>query len=248
MNLVELGNRIRRQREKRGLKQADIANALQISAQAVSKWERGENAPDIAVLLDLAKVLGVTADWILGRSEQDRDTFEATVLCTSLNQFAETASRLPPRDVAAKANGVFHLLTEAVLRYEGVPVKYVGDGFLAFFSGTDHARRAVQAALHGKELVASRDLIVTLHAGDIYLGAIGHAEYARPDITGQTVNTAFLVLAWVAEHVPEGVALTGAVAEKLGGSLPVRQLKRMRVKGVPGGLDLFVPGKAGKSS
>ncbi|MEZ6186165.1 MAG: helix-turn-helix transcriptional regulator [Planctomycetota bacterium] len=34
-----------------GSSSAIVANALQISAQAVSKWERGENAPDISVLL-----------------------------------------------------------------------------------------------------------------------------------------------------------------------------------------------------
>ena len=42
MLLSELGNRIRSQRERLGLKQQDIANALQISPQAVSKWERGK--------------------------------------------------------------------------------------------------------------------------------------------------------------------------------------------------------------
>ena len=104
MNLVELGLRIKTLREQRGFKQRDVANALQISAQAVSKWERGENAPDIAVLLDLSKLLGVTTDTLLGRRESEDDTFEATVFCTSLNGFAHRAATLrgcaiirPPR-------------------------------------------------------------------------------------------------------------------------------------------------------
>ena len=67
MLLGELGQRIRTQRERLGLKQHDIANALQVSPQAVSKWERGENAPDIAVLGELCTLLGVTTDWLLGR-------------------------------------------------------------------------------------------------------------------------------------------------------------------------------------
>ena len=71
MNLKQLGSRIREMRERRGLKQADIARALQISAQAVSKWERGDNAPDISLLLDLSRLLGVTTDWLLGRDETD---------------------------------------------------------------------------------------------------------------------------------------------------------------------------------
>jgi transcriptional regulator with XRE-family HTH domain len=76
--LEELGRRIRERREIRGLKQIDIANALQISAQAVSKWERGENAPDITVVGSLARILGVTTDWILGCQDAPGDDFEAS--------------------------------------------------------------------------------------------------------------------------------------------------------------------------
>ncbi len=42
-----IASRIQQQRLKLGLTQDNIACALQISPQAVSKWERGENAPDI---------------------------------------------------------------------------------------------------------------------------------------------------------------------------------------------------------
>ena len=158
MNLKILGERIRTRREKSALKQADIAHALQISAQAVSKWERGENAPDLAVLLDLCKLLGVTSDWLLGRFETDRDTFPATVFCSDVTGFARRAARMPPRELAAWANGIFHLVTEAVLRCEGVPVKYVGDGFLGFFSGPGHADRALGAARQALSAVPGRGL------------------------------------------------------------------------------------------
>ena len=66
MFLSELGNRIRSQREKRSLKQQDVANALDITPQAVSKWERGENAPDVVTLGPLARLLGTSVDWLLG--------------------------------------------------------------------------------------------------------------------------------------------------------------------------------------
>ena len=215
MNLIELGGRIKELREKRGLKQIGVANALQISAQAVSKWERGENAPDISVLIDLARLLGVSCDTLLGRREKLDDTFEATVFCTSLNHFAERSSRMPPRDVAGWANGLFHLVTEAVVRFEGVPVKYVGDGFLGFFSGPEHARRAVQAAMQTKTHVPSEDLVIALNSGDVYLGSIGHVEYAQPDIIGDTVNTAFLVMAWVSVNMKERLGVTESVTQRI---------------------------------
>lgn len=217
MNLAELGQRVRELREKRWLKQRDIANALQISPQAVSKWERGENAPDLAVLLDLSKLLGVSCDTLLGRREKTGDTFEATVFCTGLNHFAERSAQMPPRDVALWANGLFHLVTEAVVRWDGVPVKYVGDGFLGFFSGAGHARRAVRAGLETQRLVASEDMVIALHTGEIYLGSIGHAEYARPDIIGDAVNTGFLVMHWLSGRHPGGLGLTETVRQRLDG-------------------------------
>ena len=42
MNLDDLAERIRAQREKRGLRQNDLASALQVSLRAGSKWERAE--------------------------------------------------------------------------------------------------------------------------------------------------------------------------------------------------------------
>ena len=71
MNMKELGQRIKNQREKRGLRQLDIADALQISAQAVSKWERGESAPDISVLVRLSRLLGASVECLLGATSPE---------------------------------------------------------------------------------------------------------------------------------------------------------------------------------
>lgn len=230
MNLVDLGQRIKTLREKRGLKQRDIAGALQISAQAVSKWERGENAPDIAVLLDLSKLLGVSCDALLGRGEKMSDTFEATVFCSDMKGFAMRSMAMPPRDVALWANGVFHLVTEAITRHDGVPVKYVGDGFLAFFSGPNHAKRALLAALDARTHVPTPDLVITLHCGDIYLGSIGHTEYARPDIIGDSVNTAFLVLNWVNANLKSRLGVTETVAQRLEGAFKLAKPTAVHIK------------------
>ena len=52
------------------------------------------------------------------------------------------------------------------------------------------------------------DLVVVLHAGEIFLGSAGHPDYARTDIIGQTVNTAFLAMPFVAAHCPGGIGIT----------------------------------------
>lgn len=214
MNLAVLGKRIRSLRETRGLKQIDIANALQVSPQAVSKWERGENAPDISVWLHLSQLLGVSCDTLLGRAAGE-DSFEATVFCTGLNRFAERCKKKKPRDVALWANGIFYTVTESVLRHDGVPVKYVGDGFLGFFSGPGHADRAFAAAMDARRLIDSTDLILALHTGEVYLGQIGHKEYARLDIIGDAVNRAFFTMHWASTHLPQRLALTEATRKSM---------------------------------
>lgn len=233
MDLFALGNRIREQRLKRRLKQQDIANALALSAQAVSKWERGENAPDIALLPDLAVILGVTIDWLLTGPQDATDSLEATIICTSMNQFAVRSARMSSKDVAAWMNGLFFTLTETALRYGCVPIKYVGDGFLGFFSGIYHAQRALDAARTIKTVVGDRHLIITLHSGDIYLGAIGHPDYSKPDITGDSVNTAFLTMAWVAKHVKSGLGVTESVIQKLSNTDDFIPHRGLSIPGLP---------------
>ncbi len=239
MDLGKLGQRIKRQREKRRLRQIDLANALRLTAQAVSKWERGENAPDISVLADLAHLLGVSVEWILTGREEAAGTFPAVVLCTSLNGFAERAARVPPADLAAWSNAIHFTVTEAVLRFDGVPVKCVGDGFLGFFAGPDRVDRALHAARQAKGLIDLPDLIVMLHAGEIFLGSAGHPDYARTDIMGQTVNTAFLAMPYVARHSTGGVGLTGAVAASLTDRSSLIARGRVRVAGLKDALEIY---------
>ena len=214
MFLKDLGNRIRAQREKRGLKQQDIANALDISPQAVSKWERGENAPDVTVLSPLARLLGVSVDWLLAAHEEGKDTFEASVLSSSIRGAHKKATGMRPRDFALWANGVFYQLTEITLRHEGVPVKYMGDQYLCFFSGQNHAVRALETALSVKSMIAE-DIRIGLSCGEIYLGSVGHPDYARPDVMGPVVNLAFLTQEWADQHTKSGLAMTQAIYDKL---------------------------------
>ena len=47
------------------LTQAELAERLNYSDKAVSKWERGESLPDISVLKEIADVFGVTVDYLL---------------------------------------------------------------------------------------------------------------------------------------------------------------------------------------
>lgn len=52
-------------RKRQDMTQADLAEKLNYSDKAVSKWERGESIPDVTVLKTLADMFGVTVDYLL---------------------------------------------------------------------------------------------------------------------------------------------------------------------------------------
>lgn len=57
-------------RKEYGWTQTELANKLNVSQQAVSKYEKGEREPDIDVLLRIANIFNVSSDYLLGLSEQ----------------------------------------------------------------------------------------------------------------------------------------------------------------------------------
>lgn len=55
----------RKSERKRGYTQKELAEKINVSDKAVSRWERDESAPDISLLPVLAKIFGVTTDELL---------------------------------------------------------------------------------------------------------------------------------------------------------------------------------------
>lgn len=65
-----LGNTIGKYRRKLGLTQEQLAQKLEVTNQAVSKWETDQCCPDVQLLPKLADVLGITLDALFGREEK----------------------------------------------------------------------------------------------------------------------------------------------------------------------------------
>ncbi len=68
MNIL-LDENLRKLRTTRGNRQEDLANHLGVSVQSVSKWERGENLPDLTLIPAIASYYNVTVDDLLGVGE-----------------------------------------------------------------------------------------------------------------------------------------------------------------------------------
>lgn len=62
---VIIAENIQSLRRDAGMTQAALAEKLNYTDKAVSKWERGESVPDVAVLRDIADLFGVTVDYLL---------------------------------------------------------------------------------------------------------------------------------------------------------------------------------------
>lgn len=63
MENIIIGEKIAKARKKANLSQAQLAEQLFISPQAVGKWERGESIPDIVTISKLAKILGLDLNY-----------------------------------------------------------------------------------------------------------------------------------------------------------------------------------------
>lgn len=67
---IKIGENIKRLRRTKNITQEQLAEYLDVSITAVSKWERGETYPDITLLFPLAHYFEVTLDELMGYDEE----------------------------------------------------------------------------------------------------------------------------------------------------------------------------------
>lgn len=65
-----IGETICQYRQLRKLTQEEFASRIGVTAQAVSKWERGNGLPDVSILSGICKVLGISANSLIGVEEK----------------------------------------------------------------------------------------------------------------------------------------------------------------------------------
>ena len=66
---MTLGEKLQRLRAETGLSQEDLAERLDVSRQAVSKWEQDKTVPDVKYIVALSDLFGVTTDYLLKDAE-----------------------------------------------------------------------------------------------------------------------------------------------------------------------------------
>ena len=66
---MSIGSQIKYYREKSGMLQTDLGEALGVSAQAVSKWERDKAEPDSSTIRKMCEIFGIDANAIYEQQE-----------------------------------------------------------------------------------------------------------------------------------------------------------------------------------
>ena len=88
---MNIADRIQSLRRSRGISQEQLADALGVSRQAVSKWEAEQSSPDLERIIAMAEYFDVTTDYILRGIEpacEPRlrfDTQTPCIISTALN-------------------------------------------------------------------------------------------------------------------------------------------------------------------
>lgn len=94
MDTKMIGSKIAGARKGKNMSQAQLAQLLFISPQAVGKWERGESIPDIATVSRLAEILGVDLNYFSENLQSANDELTLNTSISNKDGIEQTAQNL----------------------------------------------------------------------------------------------------------------------------------------------------------
>lgn len=97
LDLIQIGTKIASYRNQLNMTQHDLAEALYVTHQAVSKWEKGKSMPNIDILYELTKLFHISIDELLNDYEiNDNDydvLFENYPRHTVISKFLQSTTK-----------------------------------------------------------------------------------------------------------------------------------------------------------
>lgn len=66
-----IGDKLRELRSIHKMSQTDLAKAIHVSQQAITKWENGKSEPSASAVNDIANYFNVSSDYLLGRTSDE---------------------------------------------------------------------------------------------------------------------------------------------------------------------------------
>lgn len=86
---MKLAEKIYQERRKLGLSQEQFAEQMDISRQAVSKWESGQSMPDLDKIVAMSQIFGVTTDYLL---KEEDSSYNGTSDGMNIDYYNETSN------------------------------------------------------------------------------------------------------------------------------------------------------------
>ena len=84
MDQERIGKLIKELRKKNNLTQAELAESLGVTYQAVSKWENGKNIPDISILKELSNKYNIDINDLLEGNNKVKKNYKKLAIIVSL--------------------------------------------------------------------------------------------------------------------------------------------------------------------
>ena len=115
MDAQETGKRIQQLRKAHGWTQKELAERISVTDKSVSKWERGLNYPDMAMLEPLAKTLDTTVVELLGIENAPEEEKLEAVTAVAVEETEQLRKEIRNRALSIVISGIVWLVSQFVL-------------------------------------------------------------------------------------------------------------------------------------
>lgn len=154
MDQIKIGKFIAERRKSEGLTQMQLAEKLNITDRAVSKWETAKAMPDSSIMLELCDILGISVNELLYGEALDMDNYNKKLennLLEMIKQKEESDKRLLLLEVFIGVTAtitLFAFLAIAIFiqMADWLRFSLIGIGFVIFLTGCFCALRIEQVA------------------------------------------------------------------------------------------------------
>ena len=97
---MKIGTKIKELRKQRGITQEQLANSIGISFQAVSKWENGDNLPDVTMIPAIASFFDVSTDELFDFNRIEMEN-KVQQLCWNIAEYRYSQPEKAEEDLRA---------------------------------------------------------------------------------------------------------------------------------------------------
>ena len=154
MDQVKIGKFIAECRRKTNLTQMQLAEKLNITDRAISKWENGKSLPDSSIMLELCDVLGISVNDLLSGEVVTMENYNKEIeknLLDMIRQKEQADKRLAAAEVFIGITATIVLFAlvfvAAFVQMETwLKIALIVSGFILFLAGCFYALRLEQVA------------------------------------------------------------------------------------------------------